>query len=107
MGNHQEHGEQKTEIADAIEDERLLACIGGGFAQVVKADQQVRSKTHALPADEHQQEVFRQHQGQHEKHEEVEVGKIAPVSLFVGHVADGVDMDQKADAGDHQQHDQG
>ena len=76
------------------------------FLQVVKADQQVGGETYALPADEHQQEVLRQHQRQHEKHEEVEVGEETPVSLFVRHVADGVDVDQKAHAGDDQQHDQ-
>ena len=106
MGDHQEHGEQKAEIPDAVEDECLLACVHGRFAQVVKADQQVGGESNALPADEHEQKVLRQHQGQHEKHEQVEVGEVAPVSLFVRHVADGVDMDQKADAGDDQQHDQ-
>ena len=107
VGNHQEHGQQEAEVADAVEEERLLARVRGGLTEVVKADQQIGGETHTFPADEHQQKVFCQHQGQHEKHEQVEVGKEAPVAFLVRHVADGVDMDQKSYAGDDQQHDQG
>ena len=72
----------------------------------VEADEQVRGEADALPADEHQQEARGQHQHQHEEHEEVQVGEEAPVALFVRHVADRVDVDQEADAGDDAQHDQ-
>jgi hypothetical protein len=47
-----------------------------------------------------------EHQHQHEEHEEVEVGEEAPVALFVRHVADGVDVDEEADAGDDAEHDE-
>jgi len=86
---------------------RFNARAGRGFAKEVKADQQIRGQPHALPADEHQEEVLRQHQCQHEKHEEIQIGEVAPVPLFVRHVADRIDMDQETHAGDHQQHDQG
>ena len=107
VGNHQEHRDEKAKIADAVKDERLLAGIRSRFTQEVKADQQVGGEAYALPADEHEQEVLRQHQRQHEKHEQIEVGEEAPVSLFVRHVADGVDVNEEAYAGDDQQHDQG
>ena len=104
--DQQEHCQQETEVADAVDDEGLFAGVGGGGLLEVKADQQVRAEAHALPADEQQQEVCGQHQHRHEEHEEVEVGEEAPVALFVAHVADRVDVDEEADAGDHGEHDQ-
>ena len=83
VGDHQEHREQKAEVADAVKDERFLAGVRSRLTQVVKADQQVGGESHALPADEQEQEVLRQHQRQHEEHEQVEVGEVAPVSVFV------------------------
>src|ERR1700733_4282797 len=106
VGDHQKHRQQKSEIANPIENEGLFACFRGGLAPEVKADQQVGGKADSFPPDEHEQEVFCEHQRQHEEHEQVEVGEIAPVTLFMSHVADGVDMDQKANAGDDQKHDQ-
>ena len=53
-----------------------------------------------------QQEALGQHQHQHEEHEEVEVGEEAPVPLFVRHVANRVDVDEEADAGDDAEHDE-
>ncbi len=73
----------------------------------VEADEQVRGETDALPADEEQQEAGGEHEHQHEEHEEVEVGEEAPVAVFVRHVADGVEVDEEADAGDDGEHDQG
>ncbi len=107
MGDQQEHREQEAEVADAVDDEGLLAGVGGGVLLEVEADEQVGGETDALPADEQQQEARREDQHQHEEHEEVEVGEEAPVALFVRHVADGVEMDEEADAGDHAEHDQG
>ena len=105
--DHQEHGEQEAEVADAVDDEGFLAGVGGGVLREVEADEQVGGETDALPADEHQQEAGGQHQHQHEEHEEVEVGEEAPVAFFVRHVADGVDVDEEADAGDDAEHDEG
>ena len=78
----------------------FLPALAAESLREVEADEQVRGETDALPADEHQQEVLGEHQRQHEEHEEVEVGEEAPVALFVRHVADGVDVDEEADAGD-------
>src|ERR1700678_3509946 len=95
VSNHEEHGEQEAKVPDAIENECFLTRIGCRRTKVGEADQQIRSEATPLPADKHEQEVFGQDQSQHEKHEEVEVGEEAPVSLFVGHITDGVDVDQK------------
>ncbi len=85
----------------------LRASVVGGRLLPIEADQQVRRQADAFPADKQQQEVLGQHQHQHEEHEQVQVGEEAPVPLVLGHVADGVKMNEEADAGDHAQHDQG
>ena len=104
--DEKEHREQEAEVADAVDDEGFFAGVGGGVLLEVEADEQVRGETDALPADEQQQEVVGEHQHQHEEHEEVEVGEEAPVALFVRHVADRVDVDEEADAGDDAEHDE-
>ena len=71
-----------------------------------EADQQIGREADALPADEHQQVVVGQHQRQHEKHEQVQIGEEAVEAAFLPHVADGINVDEEADAGDDQQHHQ-
>ena len=104
--DQQEHREQEAEVADAVDDEGFLAGVGGGVLGEVEADEQVGGEADALPADEEQKEALGQHQDEHEEHEEVEVGEEAPVAFFVRHVADRVDVDEEADAGDDAEHDQ-
>ena len=57
VGDEEEHREQEAEVADAVDDEGLLAGVGGGGLREPEADQQVRGEADALPADEEQQEV--------------------------------------------------
>ena len=102
-----EHRQRESEIADAVHDERLVAGVGGELLIEVEADQQIAAQSHAFPADEQHQVIGRQHQRQHEEHEEVQVGEEAVIAAFMRHVADGVNVDERADAGDHQQHDGG
>jgi hypothetical protein len=70
----------------------------------IEANQQIRSEAHALPTHEHEQKIFREHQCEHEEHEEVEIGEETPVAFFMRHVAHGIDMDEEANAGDDQEH---
>jgi hypothetical protein len=98
----QEHADEKAEITDAVGDEGLLARAGIGVFFVPKTDEQVAGQAHALPADEHHGQAVAQHQHQHGAAEQVEVGEEARVVLVVGHVAGRVDVDQRADEGDHQ-----
>ena len=72
-----------------------------------EADEQVGGEADAFPSDEHEQGVAGEDQRGHEEEEEVEVGEVAPVAFVVVHVADGVDVDEEADAGDDEQHDEG
>ncbi len=106
MLDHQEEGDEEAEIADAIDDECFFAGGCGGVFREPEADQQVRGETDALPTDEHHQVVLREHQREHEEHEEVEVGHEAVVAVVIPHVADRINVDEEADAGDDQQHDE-
>ena len=74
-----------------------------------EADQQVAGQAHQGPADDQDDEVVGQHQQQHREDEEVHVGEEARVVVvgLVLHVADGVDVDEEADAGDDQGHHRG
>ena len=102
-----EHAQQESGVPHAVGDKRL---VGGGRGRVsleVEADQQVRAQAHALPADEHQGVVVRQDQRQHGEHEQVQIAEEAVVAALVRHVADRVDVDQHAHAGDEQQPDRG
>ena len=83
----------------------FLPGVGRRFLVIVETDQQVAAQSHAFPAHEQQRVVVGQHQHQHEEHEQVQVAEEAVVAVIVRHVPDGVDVDQEADAGDHQDHD--
>ena len=102
-----EHAEQEAGVADAVGDEGLLA--GARLVGVLEpeADQQIRREPHAFPADEQDQQRPAQHEHQHEEQEQVQVGEVAGVARVVLHVADRVDVDQRADAGDDQHHHRG
>ena len=102
----QEHAEDEAPVADAVGDERLLAGVRRALLLVPVADQQVRAEADAFPAHEHHQEVVPQHEHEHEEAEQVQVAEEArhAAARLVGHVGRRVDVDQRADAGDDQDH---
>ena len=82
-----EDPEDEAEVADPVDDERLLAGVGRELLLVVVPDQQVRAEPDALPPDEEHQEVAAEDEHEHREHEEVQVREVAPVALLVPHVA--------------------
>lgn len=105
----EQHAETETEIADARRDESFLTrrcCFG--FVKP-KRNQQVRTQADEFPSDVHQQIVAAEHEHQHRKDKEVEVRKevSVPVVALRVHIADGVDVDEKADACDDEEHQRG
>ena len=98
------YAEEETGVAHAIDDERFFARVGRGLLQEIETNQQIAAQTHAFPAYKEKQEIVGQHQREHGKHEQVQVAEETVVAAFVGHVADGIDVDQEADAGDYQNH---
>src|SRR5713101_5432679 len=105
MTNRAETGEErverdhKGEIADAIDDEGFVARAGVDVIGVPEADQRERAEADALPSDEHQPEVVAEHEHEHREGKQIEPAKEAPIRRIVVHVADGIDMDEAADAG--------
>ena len=95
-----------ADVADAVDDERLLAGVGRRSLLIPEPDQQVRAEPHALPAHEHDEQAVAQHEQQHERGEEVQVREVARVlrRLLLDHVGRRIDVDEEADAGDDQDH---
>jgi hypothetical protein len=83
-------------------------------AAPVEADQEVGGDAHALPAEEHLHQVVGGHQHQHGEGEERQIGEEArlvglallPVFVVV-HVAHRIEVDERRDRGDDDQHDRG
>ncbi len=101
--NHRHDRERHAEVADPVDDERLLWPQPPPRVLVLpEPDEQVRRQAHALPAHVEDQVVVGQHQEQHRRDEQVEVAEEPLPVLVVLHVADRVDVDERADAGDEQ-----
>ena len=102
----EEDAEDEAPVADAVGDERFLPRVRRALLLVPVADQQVRAQAHAFPADEHDQEVVAQHEHEHEEAEQVQVAEEArdAAARLVGHVGRRIDVNQRADAGDDEQH---
>ena len=101
---HQHQAGGESHVAYPVGEEGLLAGVRAVVLRVVEADQQVGAEAYPLPPDEHDEVVPAEHQRQHHRHEEVQVGEVAPVSGVVGHVAHRVNVDQEPDEGDHEEH---
>ena len=99
--------QQKAGVPDPVDNKRLLAGAGLLIVGVPEADQQVGAQPHPFPTDKQQQQVLGHDQHQHGGGKQVEIGKIARHVRILGHVADRVDVDQKADPGNDQDHDRG
>ena len=103
----QKHSQHEAEVADAVDDECFLACVGRRFFHEIEADEEIAREADTFPANKQQHIIRCQHQNQHEEHEQIEVGEKAVIAAFMRHVAGGVNVDEPSDAGDHQHHDHG
>jgi len=112
---HQEEGNQQAKITHAVDDECLLCRPGIPQPALAffkpKTNQEIRTQTHAFPADKQHQEVVGTHQDHHCHDEEVEIHKepaetpgVAVVADIFVHVADGVNVDESPHPADYQHH---
>jgi hypothetical protein len=104
---HQKQSNQESEIADAVHPERLISGIRRRLLQEVESNQQVAAQADAFPPDKQQQVICRKNQHEHEKHEQVEVGKKPAIPRIVVHVTGGINVNQPAHTGDDEEHDHG
>ena len=113
------------EVADAIDDERLVRRVAGALPLDVKPDQEIRANADQLPEHEHHENIAGDHQPQHAEAkqrqilEEPVVAARAMQMLAIGeghfmvgdivqlvvHVAHRVEMDARSDQRDHREHD--
>src|SRR5207244_963847 len=74
----------EAEVADTVDDERLLARLRRGRSRVPEPDQQVRAEADRLPEHVQEEEVAGEDQHRHREHEEVQIGEGAHVPGTVG-----------------------
>ncbi|GAB3997550.1 hypothetical protein GCM10029992_20780 [Glycomyces albus] len=103
--DHDEHGQQEADVGDAVGQEGLLAGGGGGGFGLPEGDEEVGGEADPFPADEGHEVVAAEDEDEHGGDEEVEVGEESAPAFVVRHVADGVDVDEEADAGDQERED--
>ena len=115
---HQEAGDEETEVTDAVGDEGFLGGIGirprrsrERIHLIPEADQQEGAKPHAFPADEEHHVRVAADEDHHGRDEQIEENKEARKASFfmleahiLVHVSDGVDVDKRANARDNQHH---
>ena len=102
-----EDAEREAEIADAVDHEGLDRRRVRRRLLVPEADQQIARETDAFPAEEHLDQIVRRHQHQHREGEQRQIAEEArPVRILV-HVADGIEVHERGDGVDHDQHDRG
>ena len=104
--DHQQADQQRG-VADARHDEGLARGEAVGRVAPPKADQQIGAKPDALPAGVEGEEITRQHQQEHGRDEEIEMGEEPAIALLAFHELGREQMDEEADAGDDQHHHQG
>jgi hypothetical protein len=95
-----EDREHQADVADDVDDERFNGCGDGRRLEEPEADQKVRCRADEPPAHEQPDEVVGEHEGQHREDEKVHVREKARDRAIAPHIADRVDVDQPADAGD-------
>jgi hypothetical protein len=103
----QQESEQEAEVADAVDDEGLRGRGAGSRLLVPMADEQIGAEPDGLPEDEELQKVVRHNQHQHREGKERNVAEEAGIAGISPHVADGIDVDERAHGRDEQQHNGG
>jgi hypothetical protein len=102
---HAANAENEAEVTDAVDDEGLHGGSRCGRLLEPEADQQIGRQTHAFPAEEHLQQVVGGHQHQHGEGEERQIGEETRTMRIVVHVSDRIEMHQRRNRVDHDEHD--
>ena len=99
-----QNADQEAEVPDAVADEGFFGGVGGSVPCVPVADKQIGGEAHQFPEDKGHGDVVRQDDARHGEHEKAQACEVACFGLVVRHVSQRENMDQQADARDHQHH---
>ena len=106
-----EDPQQEAEIANAVDDKGLHRRRTCAWLAEIEANQKIGGDPYPFPPEEELQQVIRGHQHQHGKGEERQIGKEPRAIAFafaeivvMRHVAKGIQMHERRDRGDHNQH---
>src|SRR5579883_231653 len=102
----QEEADGEGGIAESCHDECLGSGANIGWVLIPEANEQKTAEANAFPSQVQQQKIVRQDEHEHRRYEEVHVGEEARVAFIVLHVLGRVEMDQKTNEGDDEQHQQ-
>jgi hypothetical protein len=99
-----EDAEEKSKVADARRDERLLG--RGRCARFVnpEPDQEIRGEPDEFPADKEEEQAVGNDHAEHGSGEKREVGEEAGEIFVARHVAFAENENPETDEGDHYQH---
>ena len=100
----EEQADHHGGIADTGHDESLLSRAAIHGVPIPEPDEQVTAQPDALPAEIQQEQIVRQQQCDHRRHEQVHVGEEAAVPLIAAHEFGGIEVDQEGDERDHEHH---
>ncbi len=84
---NQENSQEEPEISHAVDDEGLLARVGGRIFLEPETDQQIGTEPNPFPANEHQQKIVGQNEIEHHEHKEIEIGEVTWIPGVSVHVA--------------------
>ena len=96
--------EDETEVANSVDDERLLRGGGGVILVEVVRDQHVRAEAHEFPEDERHEQVVGDDDAQDGEHEDRETGEETAAGRVFLHVADGEEVNPRGDERHHEEH---
>ena len=99
--------DQQADVADANGEERLQRGAAVGLFLPPVPDQQERAEAHDLPAEDQLDHVLGQHHRQHAGAEQRERREEVGVAAVAAHVLERVDLHQRRDERDQQQHHHG
>ncbi|OIQ68574.1 hypothetical protein GALL_498310 [mine drainage metagenome] len=107
IGGGERDSQNETEVAHAVDDERLHIGKHRSRPGVPETDQQIRHQAHRLPAEKELKHVVAHHQHQHGEGEQGDVAEKPLIAVVVGHIADGVDVHRERHEADDHHHQRG
>ena len=100
----QEDAKREAEVADAVDDERLLRRRDGTWLRVVVANEEIARETDAFPTEVEEDEVAAHDERTHREEEDADCAEETRVALADVrlHVLGRVDRDERAEASDEE-----